>query len=270
MSSQDKKEYRAVYCGLCHALGKQNGIAGIVCLNYEFTAFLLLVLSLQEEEHTIFRGQCTITPFVLVPYYDYHSEPFQNGAFASTFTVRYKLSDNSQDSGTWYWKLLDKYYARLCERLQEQNFQDTDMDLVKEVMEQYVLEEKEPFPDVQSLLHLGGLLLETLMKPILSLVQEEYRSALSHIAYLYGRWVCTIDAYDDYHDDRKKGNSNLLVLSGNNPAISVNEIHRLEDEIAMRVKELPLKRSYAVIHYLFCKHLHMKSEEILEQYQKYV
>jgi len=50
LSAQDKARYQAVYCGLCHALGRGFGTAGRLTLTYDMTFLILLLSALDRTE----------------------------------------------------------------------------------------------------------------------------------------------------------------------------------------------------------------------------
>lgn len=50
LSERDRERYRAVYCGLCHALGNAHGQLGRLMLTYDMTFLILLLSSLDKTE----------------------------------------------------------------------------------------------------------------------------------------------------------------------------------------------------------------------------
>ena len=52
LSEEEKKRYRAAYCGLCHTLGKRYGFWTRMALTYDLTFLSLLLSSLYEPEET--------------------------------------------------------------------------------------------------------------------------------------------------------------------------------------------------------------------------
>ena len=48
LPQEEKERFRRMYCGLCHALGRQYGQAARFILNYDFT-YLAILLSEPEE-----------------------------------------------------------------------------------------------------------------------------------------------------------------------------------------------------------------------------
>ena len=63
LSDEEKERYRAVYCGLCRALGQRHGIAARLSLNYEMTFLILLLSSLYEPPEVYGTFRCGIHPW---------------------------------------------------------------------------------------------------------------------------------------------------------------------------------------------------------------
>ena len=49
LSEDQTQQYKACYCGLCHALSSRHGFPCRATLNYDMTFLVLLLSSLQEE-----------------------------------------------------------------------------------------------------------------------------------------------------------------------------------------------------------------------------
>ena len=72
LSPEDKTTYRALYCGLCQALGEQYGLRGRMMLTYDMTFLVLLLSALDDAPvaggefvcpvHPLKKQQCHNTP----------------------------------------------------------------------------------------------------------------------------------------------------------------------------------------------------------------
>lgn len=63
LSVFDKDRYRAVYCGLCKALGQEHGRLGRLTLTYDMTFLILLLSSLDQTEFAeVFSFRCMLHP----------------------------------------------------------------------------------------------------------------------------------------------------------------------------------------------------------------
>ena len=60
LPQEEKERFRRMYCGLCHALGRQYGQAARFILNYDFT-YLAILLS-EPEEGPVSSARCYASP----------------------------------------------------------------------------------------------------------------------------------------------------------------------------------------------------------------
>ena len=105
---RQNRDYEALYCGVCHALGKRHGFIARMFLNYDFT-FLAMLLDGAKPEPASRRCParlwCRKKTCVL-------SGGVDAAADAGTILSYWKLRDTVDDSG--FWKGLT---ARLLSRL---------------------------------------------------------------------------------------------------------------------------------------------------------
>ena len=62
LNEEQKKRYRAVYCGLCQALGALSGHSGRVLLSHDMTFLALLLSSLEDPEEKEEKFRCAVHP----------------------------------------------------------------------------------------------------------------------------------------------------------------------------------------------------------------
>ena len=60
LKQEDRERYRAVYCGLCRALGKGYGQAGRLTLTYDMTFLILLLSALDRSEERRVGKECRL------------------------------------------------------------------------------------------------------------------------------------------------------------------------------------------------------------------
>lgn len=87
--------YRAVYCGLCHAIGKEYGPVARMTLSYDMTFLILLHQSLYEPQECRGKQFCVLHPRKAR---DYHTTPFTDYAAAMNVALAYyKALDDWKD-----------------------------------------------------------------------------------------------------------------------------------------------------------------------------
>lgn len=62
LSEAEKARYKAVYCGLCHALGQRHGRFGRLTLNYDMVFLILVLNSLCEPDVSEGQERCIVHP----------------------------------------------------------------------------------------------------------------------------------------------------------------------------------------------------------------
>jgi hypothetical protein len=136
------EQYNAVYCGLCHALGKRYGKLTRLILNYDLT--FLAMMKLNNGNCTGFDNKrCIIHPFKK------HScsKPSQDMDFVADTAVimfYYKLRDNLADGNILHKILLSFIlpFAALTHKKAVKNQSETEALVKNYVHEQYAVEQK--------------------------------------------------------------------------------------------------------------------------------
>ena len=261
-----KKDYRAVYCGLCHTLRKIGGLVGTACLNYEATMFLVLLLAMQEEEPKVFHGSCSYTPLLHVGFVDYLSPTFVNAACVSFLAARLEVLDNLQDEKALRWVVAEKLIRRGARRAEEELHGAVE-GVICSVQDYYSLEQ-EASSDFDALLGASGDIFASMVAPIvMSAVDVPDEARLLLLANALGKWTYMMDACDDWAKDKRKGAFN--PVSKLSSISSVQEIVRhTEDCVKTYALQLPVRRYHELVHLLLTDRLKRVSSEILGKLEK--
>ena len=165
-----KKEYRAVYCGLCHTLNKIGGLVGTACLNYEATLILVVLLAMQEEEPKVFHGSCSHTPVLHVGFVDYLSQAFVNAACVSLIAAKLEVIDNLHDEKTLRWVVAKRLLRRGAKRA-ETELGGAVENVICSVQNYYSLEQNAD-SDFGALLDASGEIFESMAAPLIMAVED--------------------------------------------------------------------------------------------------
>ena len=92
LSEEQKQRYRAVYCGVCHALGRRHGLKGRVSLSNDMTFLALLLSSLYEPDTGRTVSRCVV-------------HPLRSHDYASSSMIDYAADMNAL---LFYWKCVDQ------------------------------------------------------------------------------------------------------------------------------------------------------------------
>lgn len=265
MTDSQKKEYKSFYCGLCKALKKEYEYIGISCLNYEVTSFLLLLQGLEENRNAVFHGSCTISPFVPVPYVDYHEEKFSYASSISVLVAFFEIKDNLIDEGGVKWKLAEKFLSKKISKsanLLKQNFCN-----IEKLLNEYYEKEYVNSSQFYTLVKANGDLVEAFLRPLINTCDDELTFLLSKLANLLGQWIYLVDACDDFALDIKKNKFNPILKIDNKSNIFYI-IESIETGICEIVKNLPLKNYKNIIEFIYIENLKDVSYKVLLKNQK--
>ena len=202
-TDEDKARYKAVYCGLCHALKERHGQFGRLTLNYDMTFLILVLNSLNEPEMCSGDERCFVHP---CKKHCYATTEITNYAADMNVALAYlNQLDNWHDDRNIFSLLhaciLKKKYKKISERYPRQ------CKAMQDCIEQLSEFEKsgEPNPDT------GARLFGELMSEIFVLSEDRWSSSLRAMAYALGEFIYIMDAAVDLRRDIKKHSFNPLI-----------------------------------------------------------
>jgi hypothetical protein len=201
-------DYKAVYCGLCHTLGKRFGPFPRFFLNYDFT-FLAMVLSSGEEIAPLSCARCAAAPFrgklVCTA-----GKALETAADESVILTWWKLRDNVIDSGFWH-----SLAARILSILLWPAYRKAsklrpvfDASVRACLLELRSLEE-EGCPSLDRTADTFARILQA-ASPVTE--EPDRNRVLGQLLYHVGRWIYLIDAWDDQEKDTAAGRYNPVSV----------------------------------------------------------
>lgn len=206
-------DYRAVYCGLCRAMGKCTGQCSRLSLSYD-AVFLYLIRAAARNIKPVFStGRCFVHPlcrrrFAVV------DDELTFAARASALLTYGKLCDDLAD---------ERGVKRAAKALLLPFFRAANRRADLRAPEKTVTEdlaalsalEKEETPSVDAPCEVFGHLLGEVFAFGLAGDAEKITRA---IGYRTGRWIYAVDAADDLEKDARDGQYNpFLLLYGGMP-----------------------------------------------------
>lgn len=197
------EDYRAVYCGLCHTLGRRYGFFTRFLLNYDFT-FLAMVLAPKGDRPEAVRRRCAARPFkgcMVCPARD----SLDLAADESVILTWWKLQDDFQDAS-----LPKRLAARLLKLAWGPAYRKAaglrpGFDrAVAECLAQLRALEEAGSPSLDRTADTFARILRS--------AAPEGDPATGQLLYHVGRWVYLLDAWDDLREDRESGDYNPVAL----------------------------------------------------------
>ena len=205
LSQEEQARYRAVYCGICRAIGRQNSQLARLGLRYDMAFLALLLLSLYEPEEVRQEGRCLVHPgkrrsYVCGDILSYTAD--MNVALAYL-----KSLDDWQDEKKWSGRLLasrlEPHYRRIAQAYPRQCG----------VMEQCLAElarlEGERCPVLDKPAEVFG----RLMAELFVWKQDLWEEPLRQMGEALGRFIYFVDAVLDGPEDRKTGCYNPFLVT---------------------------------------------------------
>lgn len=260
-----KIEYKAFYCGLCKALKAQYSYTGILSLNYETTAILILLSGLKKEKSKSYGGSCSISPFVPVKYIDYFQEEFVLAAHLSLLIACYEIKDNVKDIGGFKWNIINKVFTKK-EIKSAQALGDNYLKIESAIKKFYKVETNHS-TSFEEILRCDGDLITHIFSSIMKNYDNETTKSLLNIVYFLGQWIYLIDAYDDFKDDVDNNRFNPLLLVDDLDNVKTR-VKMLEKNISNEINKLPIKCHSDLIDFVFIKTMKKTSEKILSKFYK--
>mgnify|MGYP004669227519 CR=1 FL=1 len=200
--------YKAVYCGLCHQLGRSFGAAARLTLSYDFAFFALLYMAVAPECPSFKRCVCIANP-VRKRTCCTDDAALSFSADAAAISMYYKVRDNIAD-GRWWEKLLWRAllpFVSGAERRARKRRPELD-EAFAEMMAAQAEAER------------GGADMDAAAEPTARAMSkmfamcpcegEAQRRVLERLGYLIGRYIYLCDAADDLESDIKKRRFNPL------------------------------------------------------------
>lgn len=206
LTEEQRQCFSAAYCGLCHALGKQYGMAGRMILNYDLT-FLAMLLS--EGRSDLRCRRCAVHP--------------AKGRLCACDDSAFALAADMSVILTW-WQVQDgitdhgavgglKYRAAALPLHRAYRKARTRQPLFDEGTRRHLQElrrlEEAQCPSIDAAADTFACLLSGAADAVEYPVK---RRVLAQMLYHLGRWIYLIDAADDLEKDIKSDSYNPLPL----------------------------------------------------------
>ena len=229
------KEYecfRAVYCGLCRAMGKISGQMSRLTLSYDFVFFVMMRMALTGEKPEFEEFRCPVH-FTKKRQYMRLSEGSAYSAVLSSVLAKEKNSDDLNDEkGTKHLKalLLSPFFTHFLAKSKKNR--------KYEYREEFGTETSKLLYELGKLENEGCQSLDetaeafgNLLAYILSFGLEDETAAIAReIGMATGRFVYVCDAADDLADDVKKNRYNPIYAGWGDIALEDGRISHVAAE----------------------------------------
>ncbi|MCQ2493536.1 MAG: DUF5685 family protein [Lachnospiraceae bacterium] len=195
--------YQSYYCGLCNVLKKKYGLFGQLTLSYDITFAAILLSSLYEPESEISYHRCFAHPFE--KHMAVNNEILDYLVDMNVLLTMYKCEDDWKDERKLYKKIFGDILSGKSDK-QRINYCDKEQFIAERLGKMSELEAAGN-KDICAMAELFG----EIMGEILCFRDDEWTESIRLIGFHLGRFIYTLDAYDDLENDIRKGNYNPLI-----------------------------------------------------------
>lgn len=268
MNSEQKKEFKSFYCGICKALKKEYGYFALTSLNYEVTSFLILLFGLKPEKERYFYGSCTISPFVPVKYIDYFQNDVVRSASLSFLIFYYGIKDNLLDNNKLRWRIVHFFCKK---NMYNHNYAYCDFDEIYDAFMTFFSNEQASDVDFEKIVKECGSLIELIFYPLILAgnYNDEITVLLTNLINNIGQWIYLIDACDDINEDSINNSFNPIFLIKNDNTLS-EYINLLVKNITSIIEKVPVLSYKGIINNIFVTNIRETSEEKLKNTKKQI
>ena len=207
LTVRELHHFKALYCGLCHSLGKKYGLSARLVLNYELVFLSMLIWDCGEQPEML-RGRCIASP-LRKKMYCARNHALEVCAGYNIILAWWKLKDTIEDE-TFLKSLPHRFAAFLMSGAYKKAARDYSAFDERVRRELISLKQYESQGD-------GSIdAAADKFAGILSAAAPEEmpvsaRRPIGELLYHLGRWIYLIDAYDDYKDDAAAGRFNPIA-----------------------------------------------------------
>lgn len=226
MLMKDFTEFRAYYCGLCKAIGRDNPAFLRLLTNYDCTFLAVLLHNLAGSSPEIRMQGCVLNPVKKKPVAA-KSDLMKKAAALTVLLAYYKAGDDVADGGGLKASCVRNSVA-LSAKKAARLMPEADAVIANRYKELAELEKSgcksvdmaaEPFA--------------RMTEELVCLFAKEITPQLKEFAYGLGKWIYLADALDDVDKDLKTKNYNPFIAAYGDVKDKASFLAQRKDELAL-------------------------------------
>lgn len=239
LGESDQARYKALYCGVCHALGERTGQRSRVVLSFDMLLLALLVGSLHEPQESMRSKTCLVHP--LEPRDYIVSEAVDYAADMTVLLGYYKCKDDWADDRSVkaraLERLLKKPYEKVAQRWPRQ------CEAASRCMLEVVRVEQQN-PDA---LDQAGNWFGSLMGELFVWREDFFACDVQRFGARLGKFIYAMDAACDLDDDRTSGSYNPFLQVDFDQALILEYLQMLAGRVTEVFERLPLEQDMTIM-----------------------
>ncbi|MCD7920837.1 MAG: DUF5685 family protein [Clostridiales bacterium] len=265
LSDENKKQYQAYYCGLCHVLRRNCGVRGQMLLNYDMTFLIILLTGLYELPNEELKFVCPLHPGRKKT--AYVNEASRYASDMNVLLSYYNLVDDWKDDRSYpkhvISLMLKRDYSRISRKYPRQ----------AKALDTYItkldLFETRKEDNIDAISGLTG----EMLGEIFAWRNDIWAEELHCLGFYLGKFIYLMDAYEDLEKDKKKNEYNPFQrLAEDNPkdfeTISKLILTSMMSECAKSFERLPILQHADIIRNILYSGVWSKYEYLQEKKKK--
>ena len=239
LEDEEKKRYRAAYCGVCRSLKRRYGQLSRVTVSFDMTFLALVLGSLYEPQETKGAVRCPLHPtkpqaFAQSKYSDYAAD-------LSVAFAYHKLLDDWHDDHAMKSRaaafVLTGAYRKAKKRIPGQCAEIEEALAEIQDMEKQLVEQNESLPLDAPANRFGALLGD-----IFACKNDFWVTDLRRFGARLGKFVYVMDAAMDLEEDLRTGSYNPFKYMDHDPQALRDNLEYLAASMTEVFERLPLER----------------------------
>lgn len=206
MYVKDFTLYRAYYCGLCKSTKQYYGNLMRMFTNYDLTFLNILIHGLKGEKADIGKGSCILNPIEKKPYV-VKDKISADMVHLNVLLSDFKSRDDMLDAPDIKKKIISIFLKRKKKKAKKALPEIASILDTAYTSQQMIENQNIASPDRAA--DPFSVAMQNIFKQLL---KEKYTEEIGIIAYNLAKFVYIMDAIDDFEDDVKKNQYNVLKL----------------------------------------------------------
>jgi len=205
---RELERFKACYCGLCHALGKNYGFASRFILNYELVFLSMLLWG--EDEAVVIKHKRCVAAFCRGKKYCTGSTALDTCAGYSIILTWLKLQDSIADE-----TLIKSVPYRMLSLILRRAYKKAAKnhpEFEKQAKNGIIALTEYESQKTLSIDEAADKFANILKAAAEDNMPDATRRPMRQLLYHTGRWIYIMDARDDYESDLKSGNYNPIAM----------------------------------------------------------
>ncbi len=199
--------YRGYYCGICKAIGKRHGQILRMTLNYDSVLLAMVIDGLLDEKLAAKAERCIAHP-VQKRLVIKENQGIDYASDLHIILAYYKLQDDFQDDRSmkalFGMALLNRSVKKLMKKYEKPCI------IIKDTLTELTALEKQKSDSLDMVSEQFALLMEAVFSGY-ELGEDTKR--IKEFGFHLGKWIYTVDAYDDLEEDKNSGSYNPFLVN---------------------------------------------------------